>query len=604
MAKETRIQPGEVISVNLKDTNPLNLYSAKIKLVYSGRSPSDSSAITARPMNPNMKKIPLVGEIVLVYTAPTSDSEANSETIEYYYTDVVSIQSSVHHNAIPKLTKQQAADTNSSKKYTTASAGNPNISTNNNSDKLGDSFEERKNINPIQPFEGDIIWEGRWGQSIRFGSTITKGISNYSVEPLWKKGSGDAGDSIIIISNGRPQKSSGKINNFILEDINKDAASIYFTDGQAINLDLASSNFSSIKNKKIDSFLGNPKLSGKQIIINSDRIVINARDKEIILSSKAGIGLSSLESITVDTDKDFQINALGKIQLGIDAKEPIILGNKWKTFMTQLLDALMSLTVGTPNGPSSPPINNPQFLALKGQLTTLLSQAAYVKALPGIEVPEVPQNPPLTPTIPATPSVPSPPSAPDEEAFEQPEFAEDPDAEYVEEEQPDEEAVINSGTTNADSVRATLANLGYSEKGNELNSSGNDLTDGITRAINQVLHTIKTELPEVQVTVTGGNDRYHRNLPYASRHKAGNAVDLTVSPATDIILDKMVEILRRYAAGNDPNFRFIDEYRHLTSAGTGNHFHISWGSGTESQAELNRSIVLAQQGKITPITIV
>jgi hypothetical protein len=65
----------------------------------------------------------------------------------------------------------------------------------------------------------------------------------------------------------------------------------------------------------------------------------------------------------------------------------------------------------------------------------------------------------------------------------------------------------------------------------------------------------------------------------------------------------MVNILQRYAAGNSPNFRFIDEYRNPTKKATGNHFHISWGAGTESQIELNKALALAKQNKILPITI-
>ena len=83
----------------------------------------------------------------------------------------------------------------------------------------------------------------------------------------------------------------------------------------------------------------------------------------------------------------------------------------------------------------------------------------------------------------------------------------------------------------------------------------------------------------------------------------GNAMDLVVSPRDTQTLDSVVKILRQYAAGNNPNFRFIDEYRNLSSAGTGNHFHISWGAGSESQPELNKALALVRSGQITPIAI-
>lgn len=156
---------------------------------------------------------------------------------------------------------------------------------------------------------------------------------------------------------------------------------------------------------------------------------------------------------------------------------------------------------------------------------------------------------------------------------------------------------------NANKLRQTINQLGYKEKGNELDNGGQDISSNIEKAVSSVLRTIKAELPNVMVRVTGGNDKYHQNLGYNSRHKAGNAVDLTISPSDIKTLDKVKLILQRYAAGNSPNFRFIDEYRNLTAAGTGNHFHLSFGSGTESQIELNKALLLAQQGKITPIKI-
>lgn len=169
----------------------------------------------------------------------------------------------------------------------------------------------------------------------------------------------------------------------------------------------------------------------------------------------------------------------------------------------------------------------------------------------------------------------------------------------------DERAASRNEKTqpNADKLRRTITQLNYKEKGKELDNSGNDISSNIEKAVSSLLKTIKQELPEVQVTVTGGNDKYHQGLSYNSRHKQGNAVDITINPSTPSNLDKVVNILQRYAAGNSPNFRFIDEYRNLTKAGTGNHFHISFGNGNEGQSALNESLKLAQQGKISPIKI-
>ena len=105
-----------------------------------------------------------------------------------------------------------------------------------------------------------------------------------------------------------------------------------------------------------------------------------------------------------------------------------------------------------------------------------------------------------------------------------------------------------------------------------------------------VFTKIKQELPFLQVRVTGGNDYYHQQLTYVSRHAKGRGIDFTITPATEANLDSVVDILKSFAKGENGNFRYIDEYRHLTKAGTADHFHISWGQGTEASKELQDAI--------------
>ena len=85
------------------------------------------------------------------------------------------------------------------------------------------------------PFEGDMILEGRFGNSIRFGSSNPRGKNNWSEN-------NSEGDPITIISNGQPSKDSTP-----LENINDDASSIYLTSNQNIqNFNIASKNFKSL----------------------------------------------------------------------------------------------------------------------------------------------------------------------------------------------------------------------------------------------------------------------------------------------------------------------------------------------------------------------
>jgi len=81
---------------------------------------------------------------------------------------------------------------------------------------------------------------------------------------------------------------------------------------------------------------------GKQAIINSGRIVLNSKDDSIFLFSSKAICLSSNEGIHLNTEKEVIINT-SNLQLGIDAKEPLVKGNELKNLLTKLLDDLSNV---------------------------------------------------------------------------------------------------------------------------------------------------------------------------------------------------------------------------------------------------------------------
>ncbi len=96
---------------------------------------------------------------------------------------------------------------------------------------LGATFTE-KYIRNLQPFEGDSIIQSRFGQSIRFGSTVPvmKKFNTWST-------SGETGDPITIITNSQGNRPGlGKFEN-IVEDINKDGSAIWMTSTQEIFLE-------------------------------------------------------------------------------------------------------------------------------------------------------------------------------------------------------------------------------------------------------------------------------------------------------------------------------------------------------------------------------
>ena len=123
-------------------------------------------------------------------------------------------------------------------------------------------------------------------------------------------------------------------------------------------------------------------------------------------------------------------------------------------------------------------------------------------------------------------------------------------------------------------LRDSIEDLGYEEKGSEI-TSGGEITNDISKIAQVILEEFKKVSPDTKVEITGGNDAFHHNLSYVSRHTKGEALDFTIDPNSNEAHDKFLEILNRVAAGN-PGFSYIDEYKDRSSASTGDHFHISY----------------------------
>lgn len=84
--------------------------------------------------------------------------------------------------------------------------------------------------------------------------------------------------------------------------------------------------------------------NGEQIIINSDRVLINSKKDSIFLFSKKLINFSSNEGIHFNTDKEVIINS-SDIRLGLDAEEPLVRGNKLKNILSKFIQDFEGLGI-------------------------------------------------------------------------------------------------------------------------------------------------------------------------------------------------------------------------------------------------------------------
>jgi len=312
---------------------------------------------TASPLNPNSKNFPLINEIVFLITLPDTGIGGLTSASKSYYINPVALWNHPHHNAYP-LNIDTLPPSQQQYYVQTALGSVRRVTDQSTKINLGKTFIEKSNIHPLLPFEGDVIYEGRWGNSIRLSSTI-KDKESDSPQNDWSQGDSTSGDPIIVIRNGQGDNSpEGWLP--ITEDINKDLSSIYLTSTQKIDLTSTSTDYTSYNDSGYDKPTNSNVYSNKQIILNSGRLVFNSSEDHILLSSAKSINLNSLESVNIDTNKF--ITSAEKILLGptSQATEPLLLGDTTVQFLRELtrtLKALNSslavLTTTTPS-PGSP----------------------------------------------------------------------------------------------------------------------------------------------------------------------------------------------------------------------------------------------------------
>jgi hypothetical protein len=216
-----------------------------IKFTQLGTTTDDDkpSQLIAKPLFTNIIQYPILQEIVLILQAPSDGLNSDPQSKTYYYLTTIGLWNSIHHNAFPDIPNfNKKINKNNNNSIQQVEEGST-TSTSPNTDvlKFGNSFKEKSDIRTLLPEEGDIMIEGRWGQSIRFSSTTVKKLPSNS----WSA-QGELGSPITIIRNGQTkEKNTSAPWVPIYEDINKDGSSIYMSSGQDVPLELASKNLKS-----------------------------------------------------------------------------------------------------------------------------------------------------------------------------------------------------------------------------------------------------------------------------------------------------------------------------------------------------------------------
>jgi hypothetical protein len=385
-----------VIDIILDENHPKYNQSAGLNQIgqITGESVSPDNTVKpkvyiASPASSNLKNLPLVNEYVYVYKIVGPNSKGG----QWVYDPPLSLYRGLSPNSNPFPSPTYNSNPPSQNvNYSQIEAGAVNITDNqpqninlNSIDNPSQAtFVEKGNIHPLMPFAGDIIYEGRFSNSLRFGNTA-KSKSQYANN--WSS-AGNNGDPITILRNGQDPNSSDYGAEPITENINKDLSSIYLTSTQKIPFSLANENFISYTTPPITP----ASFNLPQVILNSDRVILNAKSDSVLISGEKSVGLSSNNSINLEAQQVY-ING-NDIKLGSkNATQPVLKGDDTvemlKRITTELLNLATALKTAQifPGGvPAPDPVVGPIANIASSNLNIILQQidsikSTYVKTL-------------------------------------------------------------------------------------------------------------------------------------------------------------------------------------------------------------------------------
>jgi len=257
--------------------------------LYSVVDSENKANLIAAPMDVNLRRLPLVNEIVLIIQS-TDVLNNDPQAQKFYYLNNVNVWNSIHHNGFPDL-QNLSATQKSETLLGYVSTENGLTKKQDDSPKdlfLGQTFIEDPQIRNLYPVEGDTIIEGRFGNSIRFSHTSI--FPSQSVVSPWSK-TGKNTSPITIIRNGQTKQVPSVRWTPIFEDIDGDASSIYLTNGQEIQMTLASKNLASY----------NMVITSSAAVVQIPNVVVQPQNQPLTESDAEELELATSQSLTETT---------------------------------------------------------------------------------------------------------------------------------------------------------------------------------------------------------------------------------------------------------------------------------------------------------------
>jgi hypothetical protein len=274
-----------------------NVGMALLRLLPNNINVATDKLMWVLPLDSTMREYPLVNEIVLVFKSLGG----------LLYTRRVNTTNKITDGKFIGIKEAYsgASATPSSEAVVMASRGGVRVDSINDASTDPSSTDGKYVENPLVKMlrhtEGDMTIQGRFGNSIRFGSSLFSNPTDRIPRPnlLIRVGPTNA-----TYTSTYPTPTDHSL---VFEDINTDNSSIWMVSNETVALKPAT--IDSVSHLRSSELSDSKEYTGAQIFVNSDRVILNSKQNEISLFSNAEINLSAVQSITIDSANAVMITA-------------------------------------------------------------------------------------------------------------------------------------------------------------------------------------------------------------------------------------------------------------------------------------------------------
>lgn len=403
-----------------------------VRLIYNQKRVEKEDLIWAMPLESNISEYPVLNEMVGVvfymgqyyytrkintFNTPNANADFNVELIYGgFRQNALSIVQG-NRELVFNVTDQKQV-------YVGPKTKLNSFGSNGYTGTLGRYFYYNSKIRSLKRREGDLIFESRFGQSIRFATydddrTNDKGYSsdfngytdykgNGVINPFSNTEAGGGNPMILIRNRQRPLNTSNvdekNVGGYMLEDINNDGTSIHITSGVTFSKFRTTcfkkmwgdgseeqSGFNGVTSFKF------PRLVGDQTIINSDRVIISSKKNEMFQYSKKRMSFVTDSEFTIDAQDQIVINTNNKTVLNSPAiylgeynqsSEPVLLGQTTVNWLYDMCDWMINHThwykhthpdTGEPSpNQTQTTVQAASLIVLRESLNLLMSKRVFV----------------------------------------------------------------------------------------------------------------------------------------------------------------------------------------------------------------------------------